>query len=203
MITPSSTSMSMAETYFLASQARTKLTREARRNDHNLRVLVSHANLLDNLMDALTKKRTAGVATAPATTYSRPISMIEEEDEADEEEYSDEEYSDEDDFDDEEDVKFEAVQTSVTPNLHAHEIQVTEISDSDSESDDDDQETSYTISSVTSSEGVPSLSYSSEEESEDELRPTQVMVVVDQASKEYEPTSVGLSEATQIVSCAA
>jgi hypothetical protein len=42
--------MSLTQTYFVASQARTKLGREASRPDHNLRLLVGHANLLDSLM---------------------------------------------------------------------------------------------------------------------------------------------------------
>lgn len=42
--------MSLTQTYYVASTARTKLGREAGRADHNLRVLVGHANLLDSLM---------------------------------------------------------------------------------------------------------------------------------------------------------
>ena len=42
--------MSLTQTYYVASTARSKLGREANRADHNLRVLVGHANLLDNLM---------------------------------------------------------------------------------------------------------------------------------------------------------
>ncbi|KAJ5604892.1 hypothetical protein N7510_010046 [Penicillium lagena] len=42
--------MSITETYYLAHTARKKLTREASRADHDLRLLVGHANLLDSLM---------------------------------------------------------------------------------------------------------------------------------------------------------
>ncbi|KAL2257019.1 hypothetical protein VTK26DRAFT_771 [Humicola hyalothermophila] len=42
--------MSLAQTYFLAHKARAKLSSEAARPDHNLRLLVGHANLLDSLM---------------------------------------------------------------------------------------------------------------------------------------------------------
>lgn len=42
--------MSISETYFLAHTARAKLAREAQRSDHNLRLLVGHANMLDGLM---------------------------------------------------------------------------------------------------------------------------------------------------------
>lgn len=61
--------MPLAETYFLASKARAKLSREANKADHNLRILVSHANLLDNLMDSLSAKRKAGsILTKPQVT---------------------------------------------------------------------------------------------------------------------------------------
>jgi hypothetical protein len=42
--------MSLSQTYFIASTARAKLGKEACKPDHNLRRLVGHANLLDNLM---------------------------------------------------------------------------------------------------------------------------------------------------------
>ncbi|KAJ8064550.1 hypothetical protein OCU04_006880 [Sclerotinia nivalis] len=42
--------MSITQTYYLAHTARGKLSSEASRADHNLRLLVGHANLLDSLM---------------------------------------------------------------------------------------------------------------------------------------------------------
>lgn len=42
--------MSVTQAYFLAHKARAKLSSEAARPDHNLRLLVGHANLLDTLM---------------------------------------------------------------------------------------------------------------------------------------------------------
>jgi hypothetical protein len=42
--------MSLSQTYRVASFARSKLGKEASRPDHNLRLLVGHANLLDSLM---------------------------------------------------------------------------------------------------------------------------------------------------------
>lgn len=42
--------MSITQTYYIAHTARKKLTREASRADHDLRLLVGHANLLDSLM---------------------------------------------------------------------------------------------------------------------------------------------------------
>lgn len=42
--------MSVTQTYYLAHKARAKLSTEAARADHDLRLLVGHANLLDSLM---------------------------------------------------------------------------------------------------------------------------------------------------------
>ena len=42
--------MSLTQTYMLAHSARGKLSKEAARPSHNLRRLVGHANMLDNLM---------------------------------------------------------------------------------------------------------------------------------------------------------
>lgn len=42
--------MSITQTYYLAHSARGKLSHEAARADHDLRLLVGHANLLDSLM---------------------------------------------------------------------------------------------------------------------------------------------------------
>ncbi|KAH6661179.1 hypothetical protein BKA67DRAFT_77579 [Truncatella angustata] len=42
--------MSISQTYMMAHKARAKLSREAAQPDHNLRLLVGHANLLDSLM---------------------------------------------------------------------------------------------------------------------------------------------------------
>ncbi|RYO92247.1 hypothetical protein DL764_008159 [Monosporascus ibericus] len=47
---PQKRTMSITQTYFLAHKARAKLSHEAARPDHNLRLLVGHANLLDSLM---------------------------------------------------------------------------------------------------------------------------------------------------------
>lgn len=49
-VSPLRKKMSITQTYYLAHTARGKLSSEAARSDHNLRLLVGHANLLDSLM---------------------------------------------------------------------------------------------------------------------------------------------------------
>ncbi|ODQ67549.1 hypothetical protein NADFUDRAFT_45628 [Nadsonia fulvescens var. elongata DSM 6958] len=80
--------LSLAETYILASKAKAKLTREARRPDINLRRLVVNANFLDNIMDKITssstnyntvrfvdepKPKTVTVAVEPPAYSSPPV----------------------------------------------------------------------------------------------------------------------------------
>ncbi|CAF9921290.1 MAG: hypothetical protein GOMPHAMPRED_002282 [Gomphillus americanus] len=64
--------MSLTQTYFLAHTARAKLSKEASRGDHNLRLLVGHANLLDGLMIDLVEAERAQEAlfNAAATHQS-------------------------------------------------------------------------------------------------------------------------------------
>ena len=64
--------MSLTQTYFLAHTARSKLSKEASRGDHNLRLLVGHANLLDGLMIDLLEAERAQEAlfNAAATQQS-------------------------------------------------------------------------------------------------------------------------------------
>ncbi|KAF5097135.1 hypothetical protein D0Z03_001481 [Geotrichum reessii] len=173
--------MSMAETYFLASKAQSKLTHEASKNNHNLRMLVSHANLLDNLMESLSKKKMlpeTPLKQTYSTQYSYNMSHFstiheEDEDEEDEEEeeedYSEDEYSEDEEF---ESKPYKQMPTlddysKLTPNMHDHEVQVVEINCDDEDEDDDYEGTNSTV--VSSPESMPSLSYSSEEESEDEI----------------------------------
>lgn len=47
--------MNITQAYFLAHKARNKLALEAAQPDHNLRLLVGHANMLDSLMLDLAK----------------------------------------------------------------------------------------------------------------------------------------------------
>ncbi len=59
--------MSFTEAYLLAGKARTKLARAASKPDHDLRVLVAHANLLDNILDTLSSRRSSLRSSQPQT----------------------------------------------------------------------------------------------------------------------------------------
>lgn len=101
--------MSLTQTYYIASTARSKLSREASRADHDLRLLVGHANLLDTLMielqdaereqEAWFNESIKASKPEPATRHIQWIDSIAEELEEDssDEESDDESFYDEDD----------------------------------------------------------------------------------------------------------
>lgn len=175
MLTAPVATMSMAETYFLASKAQSKLTHEASKSNHNLRMLVSHANLLDNLMESLSKKKMVP-ETPLKQTYSSQysynvshFSTIHEEDEEEEEDYSEDDYSEDEEFESKPYKQMPTIDdySKLTPNMHDHEVQVIEINCDDEDDDDDYDDTNSSV--ISSPESIPSLSYSSEEESDDEI----------------------------------
>lgn len=116
--------MSITQTYYLAHTARSKLSKEAARADHDLRVLVGHANLLDSLMLDLSNaekeqeqwfNNTVRDTTKKApVTHIRWADTIEEESmedyDDDDSDVSDDDYSDydeEEEEEEEEETQFE------------------------------------------------------------------------------------------------
>jgi hypothetical protein len=101
--------MSLTQTYYIAASARSKLGKEACRADHDLRLLVGHANLLDSLMvelqDAERQQEqwfNQTMAKASKTDETRHIQWadsIAEESEEDSDSESDSDSENEDDFD--------------------------------------------------------------------------------------------------------
>lgn len=128
--------MSISDTYLLASKARSKLQHEASRHDHDLRILVSHANMLDNLMDSLAKHRnnhqvepisvnnsTSLYSDASSFSFDLSNSSVhhyesqyeaDEEDDDDEEEEEEEEEYDDGYYDEEEYEVFEGYELTST-----------------------------------------------------------------------------------------
>lgn len=134
---PQKKKMSITQTYFLAHSARGKLSREAARPDHDLRLLVGHANMLDSLMIDLANAEqeqerwfNRSVVGADAEEEDEPAhpDIIVEEPESDWE--VEDATTSEDESEDEQQNSFEMAQsmTHSPPEL---------TSDSDSDSDDD------------------------------------------------------------------
>ncbi|KAF2000033.1 hypothetical protein P154DRAFT_207147 [Amniculicola lignicola CBS 123094] len=99
--------MSLTQTYYIAASARSKLGREACRADHDLRLLVGHANLLDSLMlelaDAEKKQEewfNSTVRKASRADESRHIQWVDSiEEEIEDDSDSDSDVDEDGDFD--------------------------------------------------------------------------------------------------------
>lgn len=134
---------SITEKYILAARARAKLTREANKQDHNLRILVGHANLLDGLMESIQNTRYESKMQVPEfksvqfQPFTLPnettVTLIEDDDSSDEEDddYEEEEgvteiyYSSDDsdfDSDDEEDDDEEFDVSEVDYKIDLHRV---------------------------------------------------------------------------------
>ncbi len=161
---PKKQKMSISQTYFLAHSARGKLSKEASRADHDLRLLVGHANLLDSLMLDL-----ASAEQEQEQWFNKSLSQSEEavqEPEADWE-ADDAEASDSDsDSDYDEDVEMVSQSTTTTTIVTATEVDE-EVFDEDDEEDYGDLALTRTVSR----HSPPELSEDSESESEDEHMP--------------------------------
>src|SRR5689334_7081891 len=108
---PKKQKMSLTQTYYIAASARSKLGKEACRADHDLRLLVGHANLLDSLMielqdaerqqEAWFNQTMAKASKAEEPRHIQWSDSIAEEEEEEEEDddSSDSESECEDDFD--------------------------------------------------------------------------------------------------------
>ncbi|KAJ5907439.1 hypothetical protein N7495_000121 [Penicillium taxi] len=170
--------MSITQTYYLAHTARKKLTREASRADHDLRLLVGHANLLDSLMidlaDAEQEQErwfNQTVNGARQTSEEKPrhiqwASTVVEEEVLEDDSDSDE---DDSDFDESEFVINTPIRRRpISPPLPEP---ILEEDDDDTDSDfeyDEGEELALTRSP---SRQIPELLADSDDESEDEGMP--------------------------------
>lgn len=178
--------MSITQTYYLAHTARGKLSSEAARADHDLRLLVGHANLLDSLMLELAEaeqeqeswfnQSVRGATRSEEAAEPKHIQWAETVVEEPEEDWQAEDVSSESDSDSEydEDAEMDAASMSL------HRVTSRQIPSADYESDEDEYEDDgaedYAALSLTPSPShhasPPELSHDSDEESsEDESMP--------------------------------
>lgn len=190
--------MSIAQTYFLAHKARAKLSSEAARPDHNLRLLVGHANMLDSLMLELADaereqeswfNQSVRGASPSTTTEERHIQWadtIVEEPEHDwqaEDAESDSDSDSDSDFDDDEDIEMaDAVALrripshTMLPHKAAYPFRVDlEEEDEDYDMDDEEDFTHLALqrspSHSVSPSSPPELDDDSDASTEDESMP--------------------------------
>jgi len=168
--------MSLTQTYYIAASARSKLGKEASRADHDLRLLVGHANLLDSLMvelqDAERQQEAwfnQTMAKAAKTEEPRHIqwadSIAEESEEEDDS--SDSESEDDEDFD----------MVPVPKRIAQAPIQISTMEmDADEDDEDfyddmeDDSDLALTRVPSQSPQSPPELTY--DEDSDDETSPS-------------------------------
>ncbi|TAQ86284.1 hypothetical protein B7494_g5407 [Chlorociboria aeruginascens] len=166
--------MSVTQTYFLAHTARGKLSSEAARADHNLRLLVGHANLLDSLMLELAAAEqeqeswfNQSVKKATKTDEPRHIqwadAVVEDPEEDWQAEDADSSDSDDSEYDSEDDLEMEAGLVSL------QRVQSSMV-DTEEEYDDDEDLEELALKPTPSHSTPPELDHDSES-SEDESMP--------------------------------
>lgn len=172
--------MSLTQTYYIAASARSKLGKEACRADHDLRLLVGHANLLDSLMleladaereqEAWFNQTVNKASKAEEQRHIQWVDTIAEDPEEDEEDSDTSDSESESDFYDE-DGDFDMIAPLRRIRSPPIKITTTEIEEEDEEDDfyedfEDDEEHALTR---TSSQSPPELVH--DEDSDDETSP--------------------------------
>ncbi|KAF2843317.1 hypothetical protein M501DRAFT_1012672 [Patellaria atrata CBS 101060] len=170
--------MSLSQTYYVASSARTKLGKEACRADHDLRLLVGHANLLDALMVELADAEreqeawfNETVKKAGKNEDSKHIQWVDtivEDPEEDSDDASDVSDSDSE-FDDEGFDMIVPLRRLQSPP--APIITTTELEDEDEEYYDEDDDEEHALTRVASN-SPPELIHEESDSDEDLTPPT-------------------------------
>ncbi|KAL6809115.1 hypothetical protein GGI42DRAFT_317171 [Trichoderma sp. SZMC 28013] len=172
-------SMSITQTYYLAHKARAKLSREAAQPDHDLRLLVGHANLLDSLMLELAEaereqerwfNQSVRNTKTSGSNNSRHIQWADRiEEEAVDEEYDSDSSSDSDDESDYDEMETINTRTTIIPTTTTVKVVEDEIMG------DDDLEEDYAqlelVRTPSHSNSPPELIDHDSESSDDEAMP--------------------------------
>jgi hypothetical protein len=180
--------MSLTQTYYLAHTARAKLSKEAARADHELRLLVGHANLLDGLMVDLAdaereqeswfnqsvrgaSKETEEPKQPKHIQWSDSLPMVTED-------YEAESSDDESEADEDEEISY-ARPTSFRKVTPAPITITTTEMEIDSEEEDEDEYEAELALTRTSSRTPPELLHESDSESEDDTMPPSPPLTLD------------------------
>ena len=173
--------MSLTQTYYLAHTARGKLSKEAARGDHNLRLLVGHANLLDSLMLDLANAEQEQESWFNQTVKSAAKASSEDKQSqrvtwADQHTITEEEMYDEDSDSDSDDEELEVAVAA--RKITAQPMQISLSEDEDEEMEDDEYDAALSLTRSPSRGRSQSLSPpelmhedSDSDESEDDSMP--------------------------------
>ena len=181
--------MSLTQTYYLAHTARGKLSKEAARADHNLRRLVGHANLLDNLMLDLADAERAqenwfNQTVTGATKASQGPKHIQWADTIEEAVEDEDEYADSSDSDSDSDDEVEYAQHISVRRMPQQPTSIT-TDDEDEDMEDDEEYDEEHALTRTSSEHPPELLHESDSDSDDDMpqSPPQAEIPLDAFSE--------------------
>jgi hypothetical protein len=175
--------MSLSQTYLLAHQARSKLSTAAAKADHQLRILVGHANMLDSLMlqlaeaeqeqEAWFNQTVKGAAKEEAADkHIQWADTIVEEPEQDWA-VEDAESSDSDsDYSEDDDEEFEIpLRSQARPITTPISITATELDEEEYSDDEEDFESLSLTRTQSHTTPIPQLVHSDDDDSEDESMP--------------------------------
>ena len=167
--------MSLTQTYMLAHIARGKLSKEAAKPDHDLRRLVGHANMLDNMMLDLanaeqeqeawfnnTVSNASKVSQEPKRVQwadAIPEKVVEEEEDSDSD-------SDDEDYEVAQEMSVRKVTRTPTPTAPDFEDEDEEMED------DDDYEDSLALRRTSSGQPPELMLEDSDSDSDDDMPPS-------------------------------
>ena len=173
--------MSVTQTYYLAHTARGKLSSEASRSDHNLRLLVGHANLLDSLMLELAQAEqeqeswfNQSVRKASEPKHIQWADAVVEDPEEDwqaEDADDSSDSSSEYDSDEEMETGFASLQRVSSRSTIVAQVEVAEVEEEFEEDDEEDMEGLQLQRTHSHSLQPPALDHDSDDSSEDESMP--------------------------------
>ena len=172
--------MSITQTYYLAHSARGKLSKEAARSDHDLRLLVGHANLLDGLMIDLANaeqeqeswfNQTVKAASKVSEEPKR-VQWADTIPEALEEAVEDEFYADSSDSESDDDDEMETADPIALRKVPQAPTTITTIEyDDDEDMEDEDSEDDLALTRTSSAHPPELLHEDEDSESEDDSMP--------------------------------
>ncbi len=203
---PQKKAMSITQTYFLAHKARAKLSHEAGQPDHNLRLLVGHANLLDSLMldlaDAEREQEswfTQSVRGASPTSPQAEGRHIQWADSAVVEEDWEADSSDSDSDSDDSDVDMEDVaplplsrisSNNITPPSPTLRPMDAEFDDEEEEEEEEDYGSLTLTRSQSHSTSPPELEHDSDSSDDESMPPSPPTTLIPAFSQKQRETTV-------------
>lgn len=183
--------MSVTQAYFLAHKARAKLSSEAARPDHNLRLLVGHANLLDSLMLDLAEaereqeswfnQSVRGATKSDDRHIQWADSVVEQPEHDWQAEDADSDSDSDSDFSDEEDDDVEMADVVALRRIPSHSVKDFgfEMDEDDFEEDDEEDFAELALQrSPSHSASPPELDHDSDTSEDESMPPSPPTVVM-------------------------